>query len=151
MFDLLRYLGGEVESVYSRQENIFHRKQTDYTIEDVSATVVNFRNGGLGVVYATNGAIPGKWINDYRVVTEKITADFKDANHASFYMTAEEGAPQIQIDSERDFRQKQIEDLLQAIRTDGQTRTPIREGAKTLDLVLAATESAVSHQEVILR
>jgi len=150
MFDLLRYLGGEVSSVYSRQDNIFHREQADYTIEDVSATVVNFRSSGLGVVYATNGAIPGKWINDYRVVTGRITADFKDANHAVFHLTDQEGIPEVSVDSERDFRKKQIEDLLRAIHTGSETRTPIREGAKTLDLVLAATESAESHQEKLL-
>ena len=150
MFDLLRYFGGEVDSVYSRQQNVFHREQPDYTIEDVSATVVNFQKGGLGVVYATNGAIPSKWINDYRVVTQNLTAEFQNANQALFHLTDQEGSPQLHIDSQADFRQKQIEDLLHAIRTDGKTRTPLREGAKTLELVLAATQSAEMGGEVRL-
>ena len=71
MFDLLRYLAGEADSVFSRQENLYHRDVENYAIEDVSATIISFLNGGLGVVYATNNAIPGKWINDYRVVARK--------------------------------------------------------------------------------
>src|SRR5690606_12497358 len=112
-----------------------------YTVKDISATVVGFKNGALGVVYATNGAIPGKWINDYRVVAQKLTAEFTDANHATFTFTDAPDRPPQVIASDRDFRRAQMQDLLDAIRTDGQTRTPLREGAKSLDLVLAAMRS----------
>ena len=60
MVDLMRYLMGDAISVYSRQENLFHRDVADYTVEDVSATVFGFQSGAIGVIYATNGAIPGK-------------------------------------------------------------------------------------------
>ncbi|MDT8305182.1 MAG: Gfo/Idh/MocA family oxidoreductase, partial [Anaerolineae bacterium] len=112
LFDLLRYLGGDVESVFSRQENLFHRDVPGYTVEDVSATVVSFASGALGVVYATNNAIPGKWINDYRLVAQNLTADFADANHATFALTAGEAVEMVTVASERDFRQRQLEDLL---------------------------------------
>lgn len=148
MFDLLRYLLGEPVSVYSRQENLFHRDVPDYTIEDVSATVVSFANGALGVVYATNGAIPGKWINDYRVVMRNLTADFVNANQATFTFTDAPGREPLQIASDKDFRLAQTQDLLTAIRTGGETRTPLREGAKSLDLVLAAARSAEQRAEV---
>ena len=151
MFDLLRYLGGDCASVFSRQENLFHREVEGYSSEDVSATIVNFKNGGIGVVYATNGAIPGKWINDYRVVTKNITADFFNANKAIFYNTLKEPITLLQIDSDRDFRLMQTLDLINAIKKDSETRTPMREGAKSLDLVLAASISASQHQEVKLK
>jgi predicted dehydrogenase len=151
MFDLLRYLAGEPESVYSRQENLFHREVENYTNEDVSATIVNFKNGGLGVVYATNNAIPGKWINDYRVVTGNITADFNDANHAVFHLTNQEPVKSQTIASDRDFRMEQTKDLIQAIRNNGVTRTPLREGARSLDLVLAAAQSSEQRCEIKLK
>jgi len=59
MVDLMRYLMGDAISVYSRQENLFHREVADYSVEDVSASVFGFQSGALGVIYATNGAIPG--------------------------------------------------------------------------------------------
>jgi predicted dehydrogenase len=150
MFDLMRYLVGDPITVYSRQENVFHRHMPDYTVEDVSATVVSFGGGGLGMVYATNGAIPGTWINDYRVVARNLTAEFTSANRAAFTHTISPDLTQEVIASEKDFRRDMLLDLLQAIRTDGETRTPLREGAKSLDLVLGAAKSAEIHAEVRL-
>ncbi len=150
MFDLLRYLAGDADSVYSRQENLFHQDVPRYTSEDVSATVVNFKSRALGVVYATNNAIPGKWINDYRVVAQHLTADFANANHATFTFTNAPERPPLVIASDRDFRLMLIEDWLHAIRTGGETRTPLREGAKSLDLVWAATQSNTLRSEVQL-
>lgn len=150
LFDLLRYLGGEVETVYCRQNNLFHGDVPGYTIEDVSATVVGFASGALGVVAATNNAIPGRWISDYHVVAQRLTADFADANHATLTLTGGNPVEVVTIASERDSRCCQLEDLLRAIREGGETRTPLREGARTLDLVLAATRAAGERCEVRL-
>lgn len=150
MFDLMRYLVGNPIAVYSRQDNVFHRDMPDYTVEDVSATVVSFGGGGLGVVYATNGAIPGQWINDYRVVTRNLTAEFINANQATFTHT---NTPELTLEvvaSEKDFRRDMLLDLVNGIRTNGETRTPLREGAKSLELVLGAAKSAETHAEVRL-
>ena len=150
MVDLMRYLMGDAVSVYSRQENLFHRDVPDYTVEDVSATVFGFPRGAIGVIYATNGAIPGKWINDYRLVSQKLTAEFTNANNALFHFTAETPVHSESISSERNIYLAELQDLLTAIRTDSQTRTPMREGAKSLDMALAATRSAETHKEVSL-
>ncbi len=103
MFDLLRYLMGDPVSVYSRQTNLFHKDVPDYTVEDVSATVVNFAQGELGVIYATNNAIPGKWINDYRVVAQRLTADFTNANTATFTRTDQADNPVIAVEFDPQF------------------------------------------------
>lgn len=150
MVDLMRYLLGEAVSVYSRNENLFHREVADYTAEDVSATVFGFQSGGIGVIYATNGAIPGKWINDYRLVSQKLTAEFTSANNASFHFTAEALPRTETTSSERDVYLAELQDLLTAIRTGAETRTPMREGAKSLDMALAATRSAETHREISL-
>jgi predicted dehydrogenase len=150
MVDLMRYLMGDAVSVYSRQENLFHRDVADYTVEDASATIFGFQGGAIGVMYATNGAIPGKWINDYRLVSKKLTAEFTNANNALFHFTDETPVRTEPISGEKDVYLAELQDLLTAIRTDGQTRTPMREGAKSLDMALAATQSAETHQEVPL-
>lgn len=150
MVDLMRYLMGDAVSVYSRQENLFHREVADYTVEDVSATIFGFPGGSMGVIYATNGAIPGKWINDYRVVSQKLTAEFTNANNALFHYTAETPVRTESISSEKNVHLAELQDLLTAIRSDGETRTPLREGAKSLDMALAATRSAEAHQEISL-
>jgi predicted dehydrogenase len=143
MVDLLRYLMGEPVTVYGRQSNLFHRDVPDYTVEDVSATIFGFASGATGVIYATNGAIPGRWINDYRLVAQRLVADFTNANNATITFTDGADRPPLTIASERDYYAAQLRDLLDAIHHNGETRTPMREGAKTLDLALAATQSAV--------
>ncbi len=150
MVDLMRYLLGEPVTVYSRQANLFHHHVPDYDIEDVSATVFSFVGGALGVICATNGAIPDRWINDYRLVAHKVTAEFSDANHSTFHLTDAPGRPPLNISAERDCHRHQMLDLLQAIHTNGQTRVPLREGALSLDMALAATRSAELGAEVRL-
>jgi predicted dehydrogenase len=142
MVDLMRFLMGDAVTVYSRQENLFHREVEDYTVEDVSATVFGFPHGGLGVIYATNGAIPRRWINDYRVVTRNLTVDFTNANNATFHYTSEPERPPEVIASNRNIHLAELQDFLHGIRTGKPTRTPLREGARSLDLALAATRSA---------
>jgi predicted dehydrogenase len=150
MVDLMRYLLGDAVTVYSRQQNVFHRDLPDYTVEDVSGTVVGFANGGIGVLYATNGAIPGKWTNDYRVVAKNVTVEFTDANHAEFVFT---GAPTLRTETvagEEDYYRSEMLDLHAAIAAGRPAATPIREGAKSLDLALAATKSAETGSVITL-
>lgn len=142
MLDLMRYVMGEPVSVYSLQSNVFHRHMPDYTVEDVSGTVIGFAGGGVGVVYATNGALPGKWINDYRTVAQKATVDFSDANHASFTYTAGPELRTETVASDESCHLRELLDLYAAIVEDRAPRTPIREGALSLELALAARQSA---------
>lgn len=150
MVDLMRYLVGDPITAYSRQANMFHQETPGYTVEDVSATVYGFPTGAVGVIYASNGAIPGRWINDYRLVAQRVTAEFQDANHATFAHTAEPERPPTVIAADRDVYLAEMDDFISAIRSGGPTRTPLREGAKSLDMALAATESAMAQREVTL-
>ncbi len=150
LFDLMRYLCGEPVSVFSKQANLFHQNVPGYTIEDVSATITTFKGGTLGMIYATNAAIPNQWIKEWRLVSEKLVVDFSDWNHATFTPTAApQSEPQI-VASDRNVFLEQIKDLLHAIQSGGETRTPLREGAVSLDLVLAAQRSSETHSEIAL-
>ena len=144
LVDLMRYVMGDAQTVYSLQNNLFHRDVPDYTVEDVSGTVVGFKNGGIGVIYATNGAIPGKWESDYRVVARNLIAEFSDANHATFTYTGGPYLQNVSIASDQDTYRLELLDLVTAIETGGDTRTPLREGALSLDLALAGARSAAS-------
>jgi predicted dehydrogenase len=150
MIDLMRYLIGDPVMVFSIQNNLFHKDVENYTIEDTSGTVIEFKNGGIGVIYASNNAIPGKWINDYHVVAKNLTADFADANNAVFTYTSEPSLTSEVISSEENLYQHELEDLYTAIIQNTKTRTPIREGALSLDLALAISNSASTKTPMIL-
>jgi predicted dehydrogenase len=142
LLDLARYFLGEPESVFSSQENLFHQGAEGYTVEDASATVIRFRNSSLAVVAATNGAIPGRWDCDWRIVLPGLTADFSDPNHATLYSTASEWPSLTTIASEKNMYRALALDLIEAIRTDRLPAVPIEEGVLSLELALAAARSA---------
>jgi predicted dehydrogenase len=149
LVDLMGYLGGEVESVFSVQRNLFHRDVPGgYTVEDVSGTIINFRNGAVGSLTASNFAIPWKWSWDLKIISQSLVADLTDSNHASITYTNVQNPqldtvlPQEKVQSEQDDYREELQDLFEAIQTGRETRTPMREGAKTLDIVLAAGRSA---------
>ncbi len=157
LVDLMRYLAGEAESAYSIQRNLFHRETPGgYSVEDVSGTVISFKNGAVGVLSATNNAVPWKWAWDFKLVTRSLSVDFEDSNRATFTFTdlpqPEPNAffPVESLAVEQDDYMLELLDLLGAIRKGTPTRTPLREGALSLELALAAARSAESGEVVHL-
>lgn len=142
LVDLTRFLLGEPARVYSAQENLFHRDVPDYTVEDASGTVIRFASGGLAVLAASNGAIPGRWEGDLRVCLRGLTADLWEPNRGTFYDTARtDPAPEVMEGGEDPYLAETL-DLLAAIREDRDTAAPIEEGYRSLRLALAAARSA---------
>ena len=148
--DLARFFFGEAAEVYSVQDNMFHRSIPDYTVEDVSVTIIKFQAGSIATISATNGAIPGRWDCDWRLVLPGLTADFQDPNHAVFHQTGQAWPAAITVAAEKDMYLAQTLDLLAAIRDDRPTAVPIEEGVRSLGLALAATQSSLSHAPVIM-
>ncbi|MBI5305299.1 MAG: Gfo/Idh/MocA family oxidoreductase [Chloroflexi bacterium] len=142
LVDLMRYLMGEAATVYSLQNNVFHRDLPSYTVEDVSGTVIGFENGSVGVLYASNGAVPNKWLYDVRIVAKNLTAEFSNANCGVITHTNDSTLKTETISSDANLYLLELQDLWRAIVNRQPTRTPIREGARSLDLVLAAMRSA---------
>ena len=142
LLDMTRFFLGEPVQVFSVQQNLFHQDVADYSVEDASATTIRFAGGGLAVIAATNGAIPGRWDYDWRLVTPGLTADFTDANHAVLTHTAEAQPRAETIAADHDLYLAETLDLLTAIRDDRPTAVPIEEGVLSLRLALAARESS---------
>ncbi|MDI7276432.1 MAG: Gfo/Idh/MocA family oxidoreductase [Anaerolineae bacterium] len=142
LLDLTRFYLGEAVSVYSAQDNLFHRQVADYTAEDASATVIRFAAGGLAVLAASNGAIPNRWESQVRVCLPGITADLTDPNHGVFHHTSGQYQASTTVAAEKDVYLAETLDLLAAIREDRPAAVPIEEGFRSLRLALAAARSA---------
>lgn len=147
-YDIIRYLLGEPKSAYAVLDNLFHGDVEGYSAEDVSAATLQFQSGAVASIAGTNGAIPGKWQASFQLVCKNLTAEFADANHATLYRTDQEPIATTQIDGTRNLMREETLDLLHAIETGGATRTPMSEGAKTLELVLAVAKSGQSGEVV---
>ena len=140
-YDVIRYFMGEAESVYCSSDNIFHKGVERYTSEDVSGTVITFKGGAIATVSGANGAIPGQWLSQYELVAKNITVNFASANYATLFKTDVSPAKKIEIRGDTDNMLAETLDLISAVETDGETRIPMIEGAKSLELVLAASKS----------
>jgi predicted dehydrogenase len=149
-YDVVRYLLGEPESVYARTANRFHQDVERYTSEDISATVISFKNGAIATVAGSNGAIPGRWISSYELVAKNLTASFADANRATLTHTDVHPPKVEEIHGSRDISEAETMDLLDAIEQNRPTRTPMIEGARTLELVLAASRAGETGEIVRL-
>jgi predicted dehydrogenase len=147
-FDLMRHLIGDPNAVFSVQANLFHTDIPGYSAEDLSTTTAMFPSGAVASITATNNAIPGKWLSDFRVVARDLTVDATGPNDALLTMHATPDAPLTIADDARDIRRELFMDFARAIREQRPARVPIREGARSLDVVLAARES--SHRREVV-
>jgi len=104
----------------------------------------------LGVIAATNGAVPGVWLNQYHLVAQNLTADFTDADHATVTHTAEDPPRTEAVGEDNDPWREAAADFIAAVMENRPARAPIREGALTLELALAAASAAEQRAEVLI-
>jgi predicted dehydrogenase len=147
--DLVRHQLGQPQTVYARTANFFHRDVERYDSDDVSAIVLGYDDGRVGVLNATNGAVPGKWDKSWQIVAERMTARFTGWNTGALTRTVGTLSTE-EIDTQTDVFVAQLADVAAAIRGGRQPRVPLEDGARTLRIVLAAAQSATEHREIRL-
>ena len=147
--DLARHQLGEPQSVYARVANFFHRDVAGYDSDDVSAIVLGYGDGRIGVLNATNGAVPGQWSKLWQIVAERMSGRFTGWNTATLTHTL--GVPRTEeIDEQTDVFVAQLADVAAAIRDRRPPAVPLSDGASTLRIVLAARQSATEGREITL-
>jgi predicted dehydrogenase len=147
--DLARHQLGEPQTVYARTSNFFHRDVGGYDSDDVSAIVLGYADGRVGVLNATNGAVPGQWTKLWQLVAERMTGRFTGWNTATLTHTS--GAPRTEeIDEQTDVFVAQLADVAAAIREKRVPEVPLSDGEGTLRIVLAAQQSAAAGREISL-
>ncbi|SDG58466.1 Gfo/Idh/MocA family protein [Pelagibacterium luteolum] len=147
--DLCRLMLGEPDTVYARAANLFHRGVEGYDIEDVSAMVLGYDDGRVGVLGASNSAVPGQWRKSWQIVAQDMTGVFTDFNAAEFFSVANPQSPE-RIAVTQDVFVAQLRDVADAIFNSTPPRVPLREGLLSLRVVLAAARSAHTGGEVRL-
>ena len=147
--DLVRHLIGEPDTVYARYANLFHRDVPGYDVEDLSATLFGWEDGRTASLTASNIAIPGVWHKEWAIMAERMTGRFTSWNDAVLTQTV--GEPESEtIVGQSDPFVVQLTDVAGAIVEKREPYIPLREGAKTLKLALAAVRSAQEGLELQL-
>jgi predicted dehydrogenase len=150
IIDLARHHLGEPHSVYARGSNFFHGGLDRYDSDDVSAMILGYDDGRIGVLNATNGAVPGKWEKSWQVIAERMTGQFTGWNSAVLTHT-QGGALKVErIETQTDVFVAQLTDIAGAISARRAPRVPLEDGAKTLRIALAAARSRAEKREILL-
>jgi len=147
LIDLVRVFMGEPDTVYARAANLFHGGVERYDAEDASAIVFGWDDGRVATLNASNIAIPGKWMKEWRLMAERCTGRFEDWNNAVLTRTAPAAADEVVAGATDPFV-AQLADLGAAIRGNRPPAAPLAEGEATLRLALAARRSADEGREL---
>jgi len=151
LYDILRWLCGEIERVYCEGGRLFYKNVPRMTIEDTSSVVLRFKSGAIGSVTATIGAAKRHWWMRWWIVCSNLLLESLDFNELRIYRSNVEP---VRVESIKEFREEPIllaeKDLIEAIIYDRPTRTPIKEGVKTLEVTLAAVKSMETGEVVTL-
>lgn len=147
--DLARHELGMPRTVYARAANRMHRDVPDYDSEDISAIILGYDDGRIGVLHASNAAIPGRWMKQWQIVATRMTGIFADMNNAELVTTGDE-VTSMTIADHRDIFVAQLADVAAAIRDRRPPRVPLQDGADSLRIALAARRSADENREIRL-
>jgi predicted dehydrogenase len=149
IIDLARNALGMPRKVYAQATNFRHRDVAGYNIEDMSAIMLGHDDGRIGVLHASNIAIPGRWMKGWQIVAENATGVFADWNHAEIVCTSGNITSES-VGDERDVFVAQLADVAAAIRDRRAPRVPLSDGADSLRIALAARQSADEVREIFL-
>lgn len=151
LYDLAIYLFGAPKQVTGLMKNLCH-PQADYTIEDTSVGTIEFANGALASITGSNCALPMHFMGDWRVVCERALLDYSSTGQ--HWVTPDSATLCLTADEDSIFTEEFVEDsdpyadetndFLTAILQQTPTRTPAREGLKSLELVAAMQRSAAA-------
>lgn len=148
IFDMMRYLFGEVERVYCQGSTGLMAHVPDYDVEDVSAATLTFKSGMVATVYSgcCFKGVAGRcgidvYCTDARIeYIERRSVTLREPNHTEEFTNAV------------DYGQAIDDAFIDAIRSKGKTkrgiRSPYADACKSLAVSLAATESMATGQTV---
>jgi UDP-N-acetyl-2-amino-2-deoxyglucuronate dehydrogenase len=159
--DLLRWIMGDVKSVFAYKASLTH----DIEVEDTVTAVLRFESGAMGTLEATTsvqygidkrievygtegtGIIEGDKLTMWRVQDdlEVDTLSQKGSDIARVGLS-----PSGPLIEEVWLHQQQLQDMIVAIQEDRSPAIPGFEGHKAVELVLAIYESAETGKEVVL-
>ena len=149
VFDLARYLVGEVVRVYAELDTRLLTDISGLDVEDVSVVTLKFRNGAIGVILSSCASR-----NTYRPVGLKVLAKDVVVEHKGhsgvlkIYRDNEirETRPTVDVFFEED------KTFVDAVATgDGSAiKSTYGDGIKTLELTVAANEASRKNRAVLL-
>ena len=149
IFDMMRYLFGEVRAVFAAASTGLMTHVPNYDVEDVSAVTLIFKSGIVGTVYS---ACCLKGVG--KVGIDIFCTDARVEYVERTSVTIHEPSRSETFRNTTDFGQAEDEAFIEAVRTKGKAKRKIRsdyaDACKSLALSLAADKSMATGQVVEL-
>lgn len=142
LYDMALYFMGAPHMVSGFTANLQHQDTPGYTVEDTSVSAICFANGALGSISGSNCAAPGEWNATFRIVCEKLIADFTDPGHATFTYTDGPEKRMEVLSFHDDLMQQEDMYFLDVVRGKKKPFATIGEGYLGLQMVGAVVESS---------
>ncbi|MEM2905320.1 MAG: Gfo/Idh/MocA family oxidoreductase [Candidatus Bathyarchaeia archaeon] len=143
IYDLARFLAGEVREVYGRLDTLVHKDEPNYTVEDVATALLRFRSGALGIITNTSAAQPGGGYVGAKLVAKNVQLTVEGPK-----VHVLRGQESIELQATSDPYLDEDRKFIQSILNDEPTEVPIREGVKTLAVTLSVVKSAETGKTV---
>jgi len=153
--DLLQWYMGDVASVQAVMTNIKHKS---IEVEDTVVSTLHFVNGALGVIQCSTAVFPGA-LKRIEIMGTAGTAILEESNLIKWEFdkaiagdesvrqkmattTVSHGGVSNPADISFYGHQKQLEDMIRAIKTDTKPMIDAKDGRKSVAIVLGIYESA---------
>jgi len=153
--DMLQFLAGPVAEVQGHCGTFGHE---GLAVEDTAAAAVKFQSGALGVIEGTTCAFPGlvsrvdiygtegSAVIENEVLTSVQLKSGYEYKAGSSAEKAGVSSPDISFECHR----RQFQEIVTAIRNDGEFPIDGTEGRKALEVILAIYKSAFTGKKVLL-
>jgi len=143
LIDLLQWYMGPADSVTGRIGVFAHKIET----EDLGAAIIDFRNGAVGTVLGTT-TCPKDTAFRIEVHGDRgLVITEGNMLHLSHFLDGEERTEEEFLAGKP---RNVVEDMIRAIREDGEPLVTGEEGRKSVELVLAIYQSSMSERRVKL-
>ncbi|MBU7004507.1 MAG: Gfo/Idh/MocA family oxidoreductase [Theionarchaea archaeon] len=135
IFDQSRWLMGDVDSVQGLLATRINTDIEGYDIEDVSAVLLKFKSGSIGVVTSTNAAI------GFEVGIKVIAENVKYSDFSDRVVLAWKGH-EMEFRGKRSAYEAEEAAFISAVESGDRTQVDLEEGLRSLELSLGAIESS---------
>ena len=153
LYDLARHVFGDAIAVAGFADKLAHERFDDYRVDDASASVIRFRNGGIASISACNLWEPASGSVTFDIMCEKLLARFSSPTEAEFVYHGGRKSEEVRRDKIEIQRETIRSDghyaelarnFIAAIRGEEPTRSTIDDGVEGLRLVLAVASSSAA-------
>jgi predicted dehydrogenase len=153
--DLIRWIMGDVHSVFAYSATLAR----EIEVEDTAVAVVQYTNGAFGIIEGTTSVSPGQEAR-FEVHGERGSIVYADSGFKLWsLMDSDETAPDVEpaISSSNDPLNMSasghialVADMIAAIREDRDPLITGEDARRTVEVILAIYESALTGKEVVL-